>query len=261
MHKMNTILECFDELLSRSLKGKPFIYEENGTLSLHFDITAIQSQMRPEAPDQLVLGYTQSMMGFLLFKSHPESIAMIGLGGGSIPKYCHRYLPEASISVVEINPDVIALRDQFCIPKNDERFQVLCEDGAHFVRRASNQFDVLLVDGFDVTGQPAQLCSQRFYDDCHDALTENGIMVVNLCGGDLRSGALASRIRKSFDNAVIMMDSEDGYNKIVFAGKGKVLCHSDKQINSYLSQIERSHPTNLRHTAQHLRQNRHLTRA
>ena len=41
-----------------------------------------------------------------------------------------------------------------------------------------------IVDGFDITGQPEQLCSQRFYDDCYNALTPDGVMVVNLSDRD-----------------------------------------------------------------------------
>jgi len=64
--------------------------------------------------------------------------------------------------VVEINPDVIALRNEFAIPGDDERFQVLLGDGAEFVADAPRPFDVLIVDGFDAGGlrrieQPAVL--------------------------------------------------------------------------------------------------------
>ena len=32
-------------------------------------------------------------------------------------KWCHRHLPQADITVVEINPHVIALRDRFYMPE------------------------------------------------------------------------------------------------------------------------------------------------
>lgn len=54
------------------------------------------------------------------------------------------------------------------------------------VARTSRHADVLLVDGFDIDGQPPGLCSQRFYDDCYQALTASGVLVVNLCGDENR---------------------------------------------------------------------------
>ncbi len=44
--------------------------------------------MSKNDPDKLELGYTRIMTRFLLLNSTPESIAMIGLGGGSLAKYC-----------------------------------------------------------------------------------------------------------------------------------------------------------------------------
>ncbi|MDE8344502.1 MAG: hypothetical protein POG24_11875, partial [Acidocella sp.] len=69
--------------------------------------------MNLDDPCALDLEYSRTMMGFLLFKPEPKHIAMVGLGGGSLAKFCHRYLPATRIEVVEINPHVLALRDEF----------------------------------------------------------------------------------------------------------------------------------------------------
>ena len=208
----------YEEYKRRSRTSAPFIYEEDGTLTLYFEMGSVQSQMHVNEPDLLMLGYTRAMMGFLQFNKRPRHIGTIGLGGGSIQKHCYRCLRHTKISVAEISPEVIALRDHFSIPKDDRRFKVFCEDGADFVSRHSKKFDVLIVDGFDITGQPEQLCSQRFYDDCYNALTPDGVMVVNL--SDRGYSALLARIRQSFQNRVVVVGCDDGWNQIAFAGKG-----------------------------------------
>lgn len=200
---------------------KPFVHESLSTKALHFSIGEMQSRMRIQDPHALDLEYTRTMMGFLMFKPKPLSIAMIGLGGGSLAKFCHRYLPRSRIQVVEINPHVIALRDVFHVPPNDARFSVVQGDGAQFVRHHATGCDVLLVDGFDSDGQPARLSSQRFYDDCHRMLRPKGIMVVNLHYGHERFGTFLGRIRNSFDGRVLLIDGMDLSNTIVFACKGQ----------------------------------------
>ena len=50
---------------------RPFACRQQGMLSLHFDYLATQSEMRCDAPEELVVPYTQTMMGFLLFKPRP----------------------------------------------------------------------------------------------------------------------------------------------------------------------------------------------
>lgn len=199
---------------------KPFVYESPGSKALHFSIGEIQSRMKLADPDALDLEYTRTMMGFLMFKPEPATVAMIGLGGGSMAKFCHRYLPRTRIQVVEINPHVIALRDEFKVPPDDERFSVIRGDGALFVRDCATPLDVLLVDGFDSNGQPARLSSQRFYDDCRDALQPGGIMVVNLHHGHRHYEVHVDRIRRSFDGAILPVHDGDWSNSIVFACKG-----------------------------------------
>ena len=197
---------------------KPFIEEDEGTVSLYFKVGSIQSQMRKEAPVDLLLTYIRIMMSFIKFNLLPRSIAMIGLGGGSMAKWCHRHLPHADITIVEVNPYVIALRDRFYIPEDDHKFRVLCEDGADYVARAPQKTDVLIVDGFNLDGQPPELCSQVFYNNCYHALTSSGLMIVNLCGDN--DEAKIRRIGKSFSNQISIVTSGDD-DLVVFARRGK----------------------------------------
>jgi len=225
MSQTTNFLDEYEGAAGSCGDSSPFVCEYEGSeyagaVCLHFNAFEVQSAMYKHAPDDLVLGYTRTMMNFLIFNQQPHYIGMIGLGGGSLPKACYRRLPQAIISVAEINPEVIALRDHFFIPEDGERFAVLCEDGAEFVRRQRGQFDVLIVDGFDGTGQPPQLCTQRFYRDCYRSLSPQGLLVVNICDAQ----DLIPRIRRPFRNQVIVTDIDArSANTIVFAGKGDIL--------------------------------------
>ena len=74
-------------------QGKPYVYDDAGVRRLHFDSAAVQSSMRLSDPYALDLSYTQAMMGFLLFSAEPRHILIVGLGGGSLSKYCHHRFP------------------------------------------------------------------------------------------------------------------------------------------------------------------------
>jgi spermidine synthase len=207
------------ETLEPSQHVKPFVHESHATKALHFSISEIQSRMDVRDPYALDLEYTRTMMGFLLFAPEPQRIAMIGLGGGSLAKFCHRHLPRACVQVVEINPHVLALREQFHVPPDSERFQVIHGDGAQFVRCRSTRPDVLIVDGFDSNGLPARLSSQRFYDDCWEMLQPGGIMVANLHFGYREYPRLLDRVQRSFGDEVLVVDDAELSNSIVFACK------------------------------------------
>ena len=143
--------------------ARPFVHDNGDTRSLHFTLDELQSRMNKRHPWRLEVDYTRTMMGFLLLVPEPASIGMVGLGGGSLAKFCYRQLPACRITVVEINPYVIALRRDFCVPDDDAHFEVLQGDGAGFVAASGCSVDVLLVDGFDHAGQSDALCSQRFF--------------------------------------------------------------------------------------------------
>jgi len=234
------------------LRRKPFVYRRRGTLSLHFNLRATQSEMRCHVPNELIVPYTRTMMGFLLFKPQPQKIVIIGLGGGSLAKYCYAKLPEASIVVAEINPEVMALRDLFRIPRNEERFQVLCEDGAALVGKLVDCVDVLLVDGFDLHGQAAELCTQRFYEDSYRSLTPEGLIVINLSIDDPNLEQSHARLRRCFANSVLV-ESPDGTNKVVFAGKGAAFDLPHEQLRAQLGGLEQHHPVDLRETFERIR--------
>jgi spermidine synthase len=223
----------------RFAEVEPLVYEDGDSVTLQFRIGEVQSEMSVSDPDFLVLSYTRTMTAFMLFNSEPKRIAVIGLGGGSMPKWCYRQLPSTDITVIEINPKVVALKEQFYIPDDDDRFRVICGDGADYVAQTSESLDVLLVDGFDIHGQPTQLCSQEFYDDCYRALAPDGVLVVNLCG--LEDRRSIERTRRSFDDRVLVVIPEDGENKIVFAIKGERLWIRDEPSSELIDKLRSRH--------------------
>jgi len=198
---------------------KPFVHQTQKMKSLHFSIAEVQSCMDLSRPDSLDLAYTRTMMGFLLFHPRPLRIAMIGLGGGSLAKFCYRHLPEADITVLEINPHVIALRREFSVPEDDARFRVVRADGSRYVRAHEGAFDVLLVDGYDSDGLPAVLSSKRFYDDVFDCLRPSGVMSTNIHLGNEEFALLLARIGRSFHSVPLAVKERESGNAIVFARK------------------------------------------
>ena len=188
-------------------------------MSLHFSMATVQSRMRVAAPDKLVLDYTRSMMAFLLFKPEPAHIVMVGLGGGSLAKYCHAKLPHTRFTALEISPEVIAMRELFSIPPDDERLQVVCTDGAVWIRDNPAWCDVLMLDGFDAQGLPPGLCSQSFFDDCAKALQPGGVLVSNIWAKDRLRDVIIDRLQRSFDGSVLTLLAEDGENTIALASR------------------------------------------
>jgi spermidine synthase len=205
-----------EQLLAETYE-KPFVLEEHGSRSLHFSRALVQSGMRLDDPSALEFAYTRLMMAFLLFVPAPRRILLLGLGGGSLVKFCHRHLPAARLTVVEIDPHVIAFRDEFRIPPDDERLAVLRDDAALHVARAEPESDVILMDAFDRDGLSPSLSTRDFYADARAALAPRGVLVANLVGEDRRRMSHLDRIHRAFEGNVILSPVEQDGNHIAFA--------------------------------------------
>jgi len=204
---------------------RPRLHTNSQTVSLSFESSLIQSCMRLDAPDELVLDYTRAMMGFLLFNPAPASILMVGLGGGSMLKYLHKHLPEADLTAVEINQEVIDMRQDFHIPPDSDRLRIVCADGARFLHKPPRQYDVILVDGFTGQGLPEALCSRSFYQHCRTALAPGGWLVANVQADTAQTREVMRRLGKAFSGAVISAESDEGGNDIAIAGSADGLAH------------------------------------
>lgn len=202
---------------------RPFVQNAGTRRTLHFTQQEIQSSMSTLNPDALELEYTRMMMGFVLFNPDPARILMVGLGGGSLPKFCHRYLSGSAVEVVEIDPAVIGLRDAFMVPRDGDRFRVIQADAAEHMRGLSDHADVIFLDGFGIGGIPGPLCSADFYADCFRALREDGILVINFHVNHPDHHEYMDRVRASFGASMFEVVDDDMTNSIVFACKGNLL--------------------------------------
>ena len=212
-------------LCQRLLAGtydKPFLVEDGKHRAMCFTIDgSVQSEMRLDDPDALVNDYTRKMMGFLLFCPEPRRVLMIGLGGGSLVKFCNRHLPSTHVTAVEIDANVIALREHFKIPPDGADLRIVHGDGARFVADLvdAEEFpDVLLVDAYDRHGISPTIAEYEFLEHSRRILKDGGVFVMNLAAHESASSMQLERIRHVFGYPVIPVTVGWGGNMVVFAG-------------------------------------------
>jgi len=244
---------CPRSLWERLLDGtydKPFIIDSGERRFLHFDFDAIQSEMDVQHPNRLRLAYTRKMMLFLMFKRTPARILLLGLGGGSLAKFCYHHLPDAAITVVEMNPHVIALRDEFHVPPDDERFRVVCGDGAAYLGQLGRSKDVILVDACDRKGIAPELDTIEFYRRARSCLSAGGVFVANLCSEPNENATHLAKIRAVFgdeyltlrvrmDGNLIVIALREGHNAIDWEGLESAAVNLKRQMGVNFPQYVR----------------------
>lgn len=157
-----------------------------GLRTLRFgDEGAYQSVVKADDPTYMELEYTRAMPLCLAFAPHPRRILVLGLGGGSVPRFFHHYFPSTNIDVVEIDSMVLEVARAYCGFEEDERLRVHVEDGRDFIERHEHRYDMIVLDTFDSEAIPGHLRTAEFLEEVRAALTEEGVAVANVWGRKL----------------------------------------------------------------------------
>jgi len=203
------------------------ISEEAGVRYLHFGSSWVQGAMRIARPWNLELEYTREMMASLLLRDDarwPRKVLLIGLGAASLTKFLYHNRPLAHLTIVEIEPGVVAAARQFFkLPEDDKRIHLVIGDGAEFVLGTGKKFDLILVDGFNEHAHPGELNSLPFYQACRSRLSDDGVLAVNLLG--LSRGVMGgfAHICTAFEDRALMFPSCESGNTIAFAAEGDTI--------------------------------------
>ncbi|MEQ4617858.1 MAG: spermidine synthase [Corticimicrobacter sp.] len=204
---------------------EPTLSEHEGIRYLHFNTEWIQGAMEIAEPAKLVLEYAAQMMAWLLFvppPREPQAIGVLGLGAGSLARFCLKHT-DSTVIAVERNPAVTAIcQTWFKLPQSN-RMWIAHEDAAHWVSDPVQRglCPVLMVDLYDAQAQGPVCDSVEFYRDCRAVLGERGVMVVNLFGNHDSFPRNMANIEAAFEDGIALVLPEiDAGNRIVLAFRG-----------------------------------------
>jgi spermidine synthase len=236
------------------LTGKPLVIDTDSERQLQFSGDALQSRMRLDDPYALVAAYTRQMMSFLLFEPDPEQVLLIGLGGGSLAKFCYRHLPHARITVVEIDSRVIALRQAFFIPPDDHRFRVVHDDGARYVSRHEQPVNAILIDAFDDAGVSPSLATQEFFREASRLLAPTGVLIMNLRGDPRRFAGHLEQVRTVFGSRALLAQVTANDNVLLYAFAEDAAAPAAMQLFLRARHLQSKLPLNFRHYLRRVRE-------
>lgn len=114
---------------------------------------------------------------------HPniQDILVIGAGDGGVVRELTRYETVRKIDLVEMDPQVVEACRTY-LPENacrldDARVNITFDNALRFIRRCTQQYDLIIVDSTDPFGPSEGYFTREFYGICYNALREDGIMV------------------------------------------------------------------------------------
>jgi len=154
---------------------------DRGLRTLWFERGGVrQSVVDPDDPDHLELPYLRAMLVAMALVEEPQRILVVGLGGGTLPRFIHKHYPKTAVDVVDIDPDVVDVAKRFFGFREDATMRAHVADGRRFIEEARVRYDVIFLDAFGSESIPYHLATEEFLDAVRRALGPKGIVVGNI---------------------------------------------------------------------------------
>ena len=185
---------------------------------LQFGSGTIQTLMDRDRTQDLILPYIQSMMAALLFHDDPRQILLLGLGGGSMVRFLLHHQTSSFLHVVENQADCLHIAERFFLIAEEPRLQVTVSDARSAMVDWEPAQDLIFIDIFVAQGLPPWVCEAAFFQDCHRALNDTGIVIANLwLASDDEFLTVMDGIRTVFSQRTLLLVVE-GYRNLIVLG-------------------------------------------
>ncbi len=198
--------------------------------------------------EELVFAYSRFYRLAEHFTPSFRSALILGGAAFSYPKYYLEHYPEATIDVVEIDPELTRMAREHFRLKDDARMRIFHEDARTFLNRAEYRYDVIFGDAYkSLYTVPWHLTTVEAAQKTCDMLNDGGCALLNIISsieGDASTFLQAelATYREVFPHVFVfaVMDPNDRemvQSTVLVAVKSAsvpVLNNADAELNSYL---------------------------
>lgn len=140
----------------------------------------------------------------LLAHGNPKQVLIVGGGDGGMLREVLRHEGVEKVTLVEIDSSVIEFSKKHLSfisqgAFDNPRAEIVIQDGAEFVKNKKDCYDVILCDSSDATGPAAVLFTREFFQDCKEALKDDGIFA-NMCEVPFMQGYTTGETYRSLES-------------------------------------------------------------
>ena len=157
-----------------------------------------------------------------LFTDKPDSILLLGMGGGTVARQCRMLYPRARIVAVEADADIIRLaRRHFAL--DTLNIDVMCTTAEKYIGSSRRKFDVIIDDAWPIIDVRSRsiYTSSEWLNRLKRRLRSGGIVGINSYSaqGDAKSRLHVLRGLKSAFQCVREIQSEGRVVTVLVGGE------------------------------------------
>ena len=188
MHSDLWIEEKFEDFLGLRIKVEKVLYSGKSDFQT-VDVVETKGHGKMLLNDGLIMVTERDEFAYHDMITHvplfvhpcPKNVLVIGGGDGGTAREVIRHNSVEKCTMVEIDAMVVDACRQH-IPQTagaltSKKIDLIIGDGVKFVKETQQKFDVIIVDSTDPIGPAQPLFGEEFYQDVHNCLSDDGIVV------------------------------------------------------------------------------------
>jgi spermidine synthase len=206
------------------------IYEKKSSLSKNIEVTWANGELVLDSKNtnysygslQRILRKGLKSIGYDTITTM-DHILVLGVAGGSVIKTLVDEIQfKGKITGVEIDPDIIAIANEYFNLNAIPNLELIIGDAFEFVLKTKNKYDLIIIDVFQDTTMPNFLFENYFIDRIGLILNPNGFVLFNTMiineTGNLRNTIYC----KQFNNSkfkVTTLPRVEQHNELIIVKK------------------------------------------
>lgn len=210
----NVLFETFFE-------GKHIeVIEEDGIRSLQSDRKIVHSRLDLKDPQALISPYQQHMILGMLLSANAKTVLHLGLGGGCMVTFIHRYFPHIQQVVTEKSQEIVTLARKYFYLPSSPSIEIIQNDSSDLGPVSTRHYDVIFLDLCDSEGPIPGFQILPYLEKLKDLLTPEGWIVANSWKEGLALQGQIQEWQQIFET--IYYSEGLGNSSVLFASEAKV---------------------------------------
>jgi spermidine synthase len=151
----------------------------------------------------------------------PESVAILGTGGGTTARAYQHYFPSTVVDAVEIDGELLRLGERWFGLRPGPNLRLHAQDARPFLRSTKRHYDAIFVDAYRQPYIPFYLTTKEFFALVRQRLNPGGVVAINVghpSSSTRLERVLTATVRTSF--AHVLRDPVTNVNTVLLASNG-----------------------------------------
>jgi len=190
------------------------VYENFKYRWLTLGTDALQTLISRRYPHQASLEYIPPLIKMVT--QFPGDCCILGLGGAGLPHALFPVIPNAQITAVDNNQEVIDIARRYFRSEHILNLTTIHQNAIDFVQSSSDTYQHIIIDLYNGCEYPRECNNKAFISYCQALLQPEGILAINLINIE-KEKELFQNIRDVFNHWTMTVPIKGTSNTLVFA--------------------------------------------